>query len=39
MTTKEEILAQLAAGTLDVQEASRLLAELTNRNEAPSTAK
>jgi hypothetical protein len=28
MTTKEEILAQLAAGTLDVQEASRLLAEL-----------
>jgi hypothetical protein len=28
MATKEEILAQLAAGTLDVQQASRLLAEL-----------
>lgn len=28
MSTKEEVLAQLAAGTLDVQQASRLLAEL-----------
>lgn len=28
MKTKEEILAELAAGTLDVQEASRLLDEL-----------
>lgn len=29
---KEEILAQLAAGSLDVQEASRLLAELEQPN-------
>lgn len=28
MKTKEEILAELAAGTLDVQEASRLLDEV-----------